>query len=395
MTKIFDFEKYFDCLIKIIPLNLAALAAMTIYRVIFVIYFQNSQSFRELYKYIFKSFFLGLRFDLSTLAYVNSLVILIFTVFLIIRNIKLFATIVSFIRIYYWIAFTAIILLNIIDFGFYIYFNEHINILFFDFFIDDTSALTKTIACDWRFPIALFIILLSSFIIYVLVSLTTKKLKNRHCYINTYFFNIFIKIFIIILIPFLTFLLARGTTSMFPLGKFHTQISPNHFINNLSLTSTHSLFDAIYAKSEQNNNIIITEKLNIDKNEIDTSIFNKLSIKNYMAKKIKPKDIAPTLYDLSLSQEKYISIGTSLLNDNNLHIAFNSEGFILSDDKAILYNIETDKALYFNFDTTTKMLSKTSETQKHKVMLKYYKKIIAISDIYLNQIGEQKCKRYL
>ncbi|MDR3257078.1 MAG: LTA synthase family protein [Endomicrobium sp.] len=661
MTKEFNFERYFNCLLKIIPLNAVAFTAMTIYRIFFFFYFANIHSLKGLSCYIFKAFLLGIRFDLSVLAFINALVIIIFTIFLFIKNLKLFKVAIFFIEIYYWIAFTTVLLLNTVDFGFYIYFGEHINILFFDFFSDDTFALIRTIIHDWRFPIALTLLIFLSFAIYKFVSLTAKKLTNNFRFINTSFWNVLVKIFIVFFAPFLIFLFARGTISMFPLGKFHIQISPNSFINNISITSVHSLTDAIHAKKEQSNNKIdIAEKLRISKDEINPSIFNKVSIKNNTAKKIKPNvvfivlesfgelpllynsnsfdvlgelkqhfeedtvlynflaagkitihclestilnmpqrpfsiqvtqspqafqhfssslvlpykksgyltkavyggsltwrgigeflktqgfdetygegsikneyrhewgindaqffeivlrelqnnnktpkfiyamstgthppyetppyykplkleipkevlqmmpnekkygkkifenyqfanreaakflskvknsalaentiivitgdhslrefqtsspeelfkiyavpmyiyipekfkkeintnlaashtDIMPTLYDLSLSKEEYTAAGISLLDNTKKHIAFNSDGFILSNSKAVLYNIETDSSRYFNFDAKTKMLSKTDETQEHREMLESYKKILATANIYLNQ----------
>ncbi|MDR3071016.1 MAG: sulfatase-like hydrolase/transferase [Endomicrobium sp.] len=661
MINFFNFEKYFDCLIKIIPLNIVALATMTIYRLFFFLYFQNVSSLKGLYCYILKAFILGARFDLVILAYINSIVVLIFTVFLLIKNLKLFKVTVFFIRIYYLIAFMTIALLNATDFGFYACFGDHINILFFDFFADDTFALIKTIIYDHRFSIALVILTIFGFGIYKLILLTEKKLVDKRCFVDTSFWSTFAKVFIIVLVPFLTFFLARGTVSMFPLGKFHAQISPTKFINDVPLTSVHALLDAIEAKTEQKDNKIdIAQKLKINKDDISLSIFNKISIENEVAKKIEPNvvfivlegfgelpllynsdnfdvlgelkqhfdedivlynflaagvitihclestilnipqrqfslqvtqsssafksfssslalpykragyltkavyggslawrgidkfleaqgfdetygegsikneyrhewgindaqffeivlrelknntgtpkliyamstgthppyktppyfkplkleipkelaqmmlnekkygkkifecyqftnretakflniiknsplaentivvitgdhnlrelkistheelfkkyavplymyippklkksintditachiDIAPTLYDLSLSQAEYTAAGISLLDSTKQHIAFNSDGFILSNDKAILYNAETGTTLCFTFNAKTKILSRTNETQTHKEMLEYYKKILATTDTYLNQ----------
>ncbi|MDR3195884.1 MAG: hypothetical protein LBT58_03820 [Endomicrobium sp.] len=96
-------------------------------------------------------------------------------------------------------------------------------------------------------------------------------------------------------------------------------------------------------------------------------------------------DIAPTLYDLSLSEVEYTAAGISMLDRDKKHIAFNSNGFILSGDKAVLFNVENGEILYFNFDSKSKMLSITEQTDEHKFMLEYYKKIICASDMYINQ----------
>jgi phosphoglycerol transferase MdoB-like AlkP superfamily enzyme len=661
MSKKFNFENYIDCVVKIIPLNVAALTAMTLYRIFFFFYFKNIPLFGH-FRDIFKTFVLGFRFDLSTLAYINSFVILIFTIFLLIKNLRLFKKAISIIKFWYCLAFIAIAFATAVDFGFYICFGEHVNILLFDFFDDDAVALIKTIIFDWRFYIVLPALILSGFIIYKIVSISTKELLNiRHIrrLINSSYLNVFVKILIVLLIPLITFLFARGTVSMFPLGKFHAQISTNSFINNIALTAAHSITDAIQAKTEQSRDKInIAKKLGLDEEDIDLSIFSKISIKNPEAEEIKPNvvfivlesfgelpvlynsekfnilgelkkhfdedlvlynflpagvitihclestilnmpqrpfsiqvtqspkaykhfssslilpykksgyvtkavyggslawrgledflkaqgfdeiygegsiknehrhewgindaqffeivlrelknnnkpqfiyamstathppyktppyykplkleipkelehmmpgephlkrifetyqfanreaskfldivknsefkdntivvitgdhnlrevkafvpeelfkryavpmylyvpeklkkkidanitachiDIAPTLYDLSLSQVEYIAAGVSMLDQDKNHIAFNSNGFILSRDKAVLFNIENGKILYFNFDAKSKILSLTEPTDDHNFMLEYYKRTISASDMYINQ----------
>ncbi|MDR1196582.1 MAG: LTA synthase family protein [Endomicrobium sp.] len=659
MVKEYNFEKYFDCLLKIVPINIAALAAMTVYRIFFFFYFADFGSLKGLYGYVFKSFFLGLRFDLSVLAYINSVVILIFTFFLFLRNLRIFRFFTGLIKFYYWFVFTAVVILNLIDFGFFTYFNDHINLLFFQFFEDDMFALLKTIAYDWRFPIALAVLAAASYVIYKFSSYTRRLLFNMKCAIASSFWSFPLKTVIVLIVPCIVFLAARGTVSMFPLGTFYTQISPNSFINKLSISSLHSLADALYAKSEQSGDKIkLYEKFGLDGNLLDLSVFNKItpashdiamlkpnvvfiilesfgeapilyngedfnvlgglkkhfdddtvlynflsagritvhclestvlnmpqrpfslqitqspsaynryssaaaspyqkagydtkaiyggslmwrgienffkaqgfnktygegSIKNeyrhqwgindaqffeiilrelnetpnrpkliyamstgthppyevppyykplplnipaelarmmpgekkygkkifetyqfanheaakfldavknsklaentivvitgdhnlreinpplkedlfkkyavpmyiYMPEKIKKRfnadiagshiDIMPTLYDLSLSETEYVAAGTSLLDDSKKHIAFNSEGFILSQDKAVLYNIDAGKAEYFNFDARTKTLTETEYTQRHGEMVEYYKNTVAAADIFL------------
>ncbi|MDR2066597.1 MAG: sulfatase-like hydrolase/transferase [Endomicrobium sp.] len=660
IIKTFNFEKYVDSIIKIIPLNIIMFLMMTLYRVFFFLYFKNGLVLDGLYSSLFKSFLLGARFDISILAYINLLAILLFTVFLLIKNLALFKISVFFLKIYYFLVFFIILVLNIIDFGFYTSFGEHINILVFDFFSDDTFALIKTIVYDHRFLIALISLFIVAFMIYKIIAFTISKLTSKHTIINTSIFNVIAKTLVILFIPFITFCLARGTLSMFPLGKFHAQISSNQFINDVALTSVHSFQDALDAKISQVNNYVdIAKKFDVKKEEIDVNIFNKVSIINTTAQEVKPNvvfivlegfgelpilynnhnfdvlgeldkhfqedfvfynflsagkitvhalestvlnmpqrpfslqvtqtskafkqfsssmvlpykkvnyltkavyggslswrnidnflkaqgfdevygegsikneyrhqwgindaqffelvlrelknssgcptfiyamstathppyqtppyykplninipedilhmmpgetkygakifetyqfanreaakflseiksselahntivvitgdhslrefkasvpeelfkkysvpmymyvpeklrknmdvnlsgchmDIVPTLYDLSLSQMEYVAAGESLVRGNLNHIAFNSDGFILSNNKAVLYNPENANATYFNFNEKTKMLELTQETQEHKEMLEYYKKVVATSNEYLN-----------
>ncbi|MDR1522806.1 MAG: sulfatase-like hydrolase/transferase [Endomicrobium sp.] len=289
IIKTFNFEKYVDCIIKIIPLNVAIFLMMTLYRLFFFFYFKNGLALDGLYNSLFKSFLLGARLDIATLAYINLFVAFMFSIFLVIKNLLLFRISVYFLKIYYFLAFSTIIVLDIIDFGFYVSFGEHINILIFDFFSDDTFALIKTILYDHRFLIALISLFIITFIIYKLIAFTTSQLTSKHTIIDTSVFNFISKTLVILLIPFSIFCLARGTLSMFPLGKFHAQVSNNQFINNVALTSVHSFCDALDAKISQIDNYVdIAQKFNVKKEEIDTNIFNKVSSVNSMAEEIKP-----------------------------------------------------------------------------------------------------------
>ncbi|MDR3112179.1 MAG: LTA synthase family protein [Elusimicrobiota bacterium] len=281
-------------------------------------------SLEGLEHYIVQSFILGLRFDLSSIAYINAPIILIFTTFLIIRNLLLFKNSVFFIKFYYWISFTFLAILNAIDFAFYSIFNNHINILIFDFFKDDALTLIKTIIYDPRFLTATMALIVSSCAIYILVSRTCNNLISiRYFSFNTSFLNIFnmqMKITTVLIIFVLTFLMARGTVSMFPLGKYHTQISPNTFINDLSITSLSSLADALYAKYEQSDKKKnVQELLKVSKNEIDASIFEKISQENKTAEEIKPNVVVIIMEGFGKLPILYNSPGFNVLGELKEH----------------------------------------------------------------------------
>jgi hypothetical protein len=79
-------------------------------------------------------------------------------------------------------------------------------------------------------------------------------------------------------------------------------------------------------------------------------------------------DIAPTLYDLSLSEVAYKAAGVSMLDEDKKHITFNNNGFIMCDDKTVSYNIETRKIIYFNFDVNSRELFRTNKISEHIYM---------------------------
>ncbi|MDR3113825.1 MAG: sulfatase-like hydrolase/transferase, partial [Endomicrobium sp.] len=289
MRKPYDFEKYFDCILKLVPLNAAALLAMTLYRVWFFFHFSTGQSFSGFYFDVFKSFWLGFRFDLSVLAYINALPIFILTLFILIKNAKAFKATAFFICLYLWLSFMSVIFLNFVDIGFFTYFHERINLLLFDFFTDDTAALFATIIKDLRFYEAFVLFISAGFVLYKLCSFTYRNVSSGQCVIAAGYWSVWIKSAVVLLISFLFFFFARGTVSMFPLGTFYTQISSNNFLNKVSISSLHSFFDAVSAKIEQSSDKIdIPEKLGINKEAVDLSVFDKITPENPAAEEIRP-----------------------------------------------------------------------------------------------------------
>jgi phosphoglycerol transferase MdoB-like AlkP superfamily enzyme len=99
-------------------------------------------------------------------------------------------------------------------------------------------------------------------------------------------------------------------------------------------------------------------------------------------------DIAPTLYELSLSSQNYRAAGKSLTGENKKGFAFNADGFIISADKAVLYDPSSGKAQYFDFDFNTKMLKYAQSSDEHLEMIKRYKETIAAADEYLRKAIE-------
>jgi hypothetical protein len=129
---------------RIIILNIIFALMMTIYRAIFMFYYFNLQELTP-YTDLIKAFILGCRYDCAVLAYINSFVSLIFVGLLYIGSTKFFINFAKSLKYYYTIFFGIVASLLCIDFGFYSYFKNHINILIFGVFEDDTKALASTI----------------------------------------------------------------------------------------------------------------------------------------------------------------------------------------------------------------------------------------------------------
>ncbi len=115
------------------------------------------------------------------------------------------------------------------DFGFYSYFKEHINLLFFGLFEDDTSALMVTFWQNYN-----VIIILGSFLAYLIfVFFIIKKILHSNQKDTKSFFGLkFTPLIFLILIAF-NFLIIRGTVGMYPLGKMIPNVSENAYINKI------------------------------------------------------------------------------------------------------------------------------------------------------------------
>jgi phosphoglycerol transferase MdoB-like AlkP superfamily enzyme len=254
MEKKFYFNAILNSFLILIPIKILMIIMMTLYRFIFFIYFADLSTIPALKTYIFKAFWMGFRFDLSILAYINSPVTLGLLICLLLKVDSIFKLTISFFRHYYNIIFSLLFLVLFVDFGFFSYFKDHYNFLIFGFFEDDTVALIKTIMADYRVYIVLAIFAVLCILIYKVSYLTYQKLKLHKLIINTFYWKPSRKIAVVLLIIFVNFIEARGSFSMFPLGLFNAQISPSYFINKVCVNPVHSLADTIYYKIKNSNN---------------------------------------------------------------------------------------------------------------------------------------------
>ena len=276
MEEKFNFNVILNSFVLIIPINIVILIFLTIYRLFFFVYFADFSAMLSLKLYVLKAFWMGLRFDLSILAYINAPITLLFVLCLLLKSDSFFKSIISFIKYYYSIIFSLLFLAIFIDLGFYSYFKDHYNLMIFGFFEDDTFALIKTILCDYRFYGLVIAFVILTLFIFNLSKWTYKELKYNERFFNTLYWKPFKKFAVIFLILALNFIFARGSFSMFPLGLFYSQISPNQFINKLCVNPIHPLADTIYLKIKNANNSIDLKEVFKYKNQEE--VINDLTV---------------------------------------------------------------------------------------------------------------------
>jgi len=246
-------------------IGLFYLIVMTLLRLAFFLYYSTNISLNS---ELLESFLLGFRLDLTVVGYMY---VLPYLTALFSQPFKVHFY--SIFKYYYFIIFVIFFTLNLADFGFYSYFKEHINILFFGLFDDDTEALMKTF---WsNYPVVLILgvyflcLILAYKTIHKIFSITFKSQKTL-----TLKKSILAWLVLIIAI----FLIIRGTFGMYPLGKMLPNISSDKFINQVAQNSTRSFIRAYKLRQEfLNNHYDLIKDVGFERNITEAFKIHKLN----------------------------------------------------------------------------------------------------------------------
>jgi len=307
---------------------------MSAYRIIFTFYYAPAglEAYRD---GLVKAFILGVRYDSAVLAYINSFAVLAFIIFIFKGSKKIFLGFIKSLKYYYTFFFGSVILILCIDFGFYSYFQNHINILIFGIFEDDTKALFSTISKNY--PLAL--VAVGFIAVFVVIYFLSKRIIEKN--IGGFYpekIKPGYKILICLLLAGITFITARGSFKMFPLGVDDSEIANNAFINKVGINALYTLQAALDARLKENRGMdyiakmgysnenparIFSDYLNIDVNKIDKNIPEKsLERKtkyNKAAEKIKPNVILIVMESLGTDLMHYDSPSFNVLGEFKKH----------------------------------------------------------------------------
>lgn len=239
-----DHLRPFNRLVSILKAMLIADAAflllMSFFRGVFFYRFADVDQLTGFWSDVAHAFFLGIRFDLTVIGYIQLLATLILLAVYRFKHHATFRFINIFFVFYYFSMFTLASLLLASDFGFYSYFQDHINILIFGIMDDDTVALWSTLLKNYNVPLIVGLFLLYEGILLVLLVKLFKKKFHTFWNLSTA-----AQAGIILLFLVLNTLAARGGVSMYPLGIMDTAISNNMFVNKLSINGVHTFYRAL------------------------------------------------------------------------------------------------------------------------------------------------------
>ncbi|MFV0563252.1 LTA synthase family protein [Malaciobacter mytili] len=239
-------SKVLNILKKLLFSYLLFLVVMSLFRIVFFNYFSPLNSIEGFYLDILNAFFLGFRIDLTVIGYIQVLPTLGLILFYYIKKEFLLELFSKFLVYYLFVCFLIVSISLGADFGFYSYFKDHINILFFGLFDDDTKALMITFWQNYN-----VVLILTVFCIYLIsLFLIIKKIftiKNKN---YNSFFGLRISGLIFLILFILNFLVIRGTLGMYPLGKMIPNVSTNEFINKVSHNGFRAFTNALNAREK-------------------------------------------------------------------------------------------------------------------------------------------------
>ena len=190
--------------------------------------------------------FLGARFDLIPLAYINAFPFLIMNFAYFIPGKLTIKSVRLLVLSSLLLGYLALTWIFICDYAFYSYFQDHLNILFFGFYEDDTIAVLTSIWKNYNLTLWLFLVGLSHIGLYKLIQFL----------FSPFDFDLEARKFDVRMIGsllsgiFLLALFARGNFSRLPLSLEDAHISSNEFINKVSLNGVITLNRAIKIRKD-------------------------------------------------------------------------------------------------------------------------------------------------
>ncbi len=200
-------------------------------------------------KEILEAIFFGSRLDLSLLAFIQIIPTLT-TIFLqFIKSDYLLSKLKTIFIYYFCIFYTIISIIIFMDFAYFSFFGEHITIIFYGLFDDDTISLLK-IAYK-NYPIVL--ISIAIFIYFYLLFKLIKYIFNSNCKIYFKSNSLLKKSLSTLVLIAINFIAIRGSFGIFPIYHWPKDISRDNFVNNISKSPFFSFYNATkeYIKSKK------------------------------------------------------------------------------------------------------------------------------------------------
>ena len=215
---------------KIFLLQIIILLLLSGTRMLYIYLFAVDGFYKGYIADLISSLFFAVRLDISVLGYVSVLPLLLSILMLFFTNKTFFNKIKILLIWYFTMMYIIVFMIIFLDIAFFSYFGEHLNIMLFGFFDDDTLALVNIARENYNLPAIIIMIFI---VIYMLFKLVKSVFTSRDDY-KILSLGLTPLIGISILLVIVNFLAIRGTFGIFPIHKMVPDISTNIFINKLA-----------------------------------------------------------------------------------------------------------------------------------------------------------------
>lgn len=233
---------------KLFYCYLLLLIIMSLFRVGFIFYYAPVGTIQSHLFDTIKAALIGIRFDTMVINYLLSIPFILITLASLFRTKFLFEFSNMLNRWLLFFGSFCILFLLITDFGFYSFFQDHINILFFGLWDDDSLTIIQTV---WNnYPVVKVGLFVTA--VFIGIHIVIKKIFQKQ--IKSQFNKGIIKYILSIAIVFsLIFIGARGGIEKSPLPPQFSEVSENEFVNQIALNGIITLQNAIDLRNKRNN----------------------------------------------------------------------------------------------------------------------------------------------
>lgn len=248
MQKNNHFSFLFNLLFPFLKLFVIVLFLMSLLRV--YIFFSYSARIEYYVLELLNTFWLGMRLDISILAYIFSVPILVVFFVWAFRLEHFHKYLHPIFHTYFIFLLTFLAVITFADVVYFSFFGKHATLMIFSVFDDDTKALFQTALANYNLPLVISLAMLFLALLYSFILQTIKKKKRFH--LEWQFPEQIIFFFLLIS---LILLLARGSLGIFPLAKDVSDVSADTFLNKLPQTAGYAMLNSYeqYIKSKSEN----------------------------------------------------------------------------------------------------------------------------------------------
>ena len=224
----------------LLQMTLLPLAVLSLFRLFYLLFFVPINTLCNYKLSWLMIAWNSLRFDMQTIAY---LIVIPFLLLLLLFIGKKQMLLLRICRIYFTVCMVLLTLLCVVDIGFYLNFNSHINITFFDFFNEGPLGLIVSFWQDYPVVWLFFGI--------VIVGVITWRLTGRLYSLKDLLWHGYkteIPLFFLSVLFF--FIAMRGSVVEFPLQVEDTVVTDNTRVNDIIPNATYMLKKAYKDKSK-------------------------------------------------------------------------------------------------------------------------------------------------